>query len=143
MRFLSFFWPSISMMRFPMRWEDKPETRSQLQWWPWWVLSPMSLNRYVQSDRCIPFLNWSLFRISLLFINYIVCKTICWNFKGFHIGLIYQKTRIRSDHHSFYFSILHEVLIVCPNSSQIFHHFKKPSYKNKWRDKTKYKSEKL
>ena len=53
--FLWFSWPSISKMWFPMRWEDKPETISQLQWWPWWVLSPMSLNRYVQSDRCVPF----------------------------------------------------------------------------------------
>ena len=65
------------------------------------------------------------------------------NLIALNIGLISQKTRIRSDHHSFNLLILQEVLMVCPHSSQIFYHSKKPSNQNKWRDKTKYQSEKL
>jgi hypothetical protein len=33
--------------------------------------------------------------------------------------------------------------MVCPHSSQIFYHSKKPSNQNKWRDKTKYQPEKF
>ena len=55
----------------------------------------------------------------------------------------FSKDSHRSDHHSFNLLILQEVLMFCPHSSQIFYHSKKPSNQNKWRDKTKYQSEKL